>query len=43
MIKRLLRQSVQRVELASLNRMNPDRALDSGTIDWIARIVWASQ
>ncbi len=43
MAKQLLRQSVQRVELASLNRAHPDSALDSGAIDWIARIVWASQ
>jgi len=42
-IKKLLRQSVQRVELASLNQPHPDRVLDSGAIDWIARIIWASQ
>ncbi len=43
MAKQLLRQSAQRVELVSLNRAHPDRVLDSGAIDWIARIVWASQ
>jgi phage repressor protein C with HTH and peptisase S24 domain len=43
MAKQLLRQSVQRVELADLNRAQPDRVLECAAIDWIARIVWASQ
>ena len=43
MAKQLLRQSAQRVELGALNRADPDSTLDSEAIDWIARIVWASQ
>ncbi len=43
MVKQLLRQGVQRVELAALNGAQAARSLEAGEIDWIARIVWASQ
>ena len=43
MAKELARQSARKVELVSLNKAHPDRSLDVEEIDWIARIVWASQ
>ncbi|MCR9137759.1 MAG: helix-turn-helix transcriptional regulator [Alphaproteobacteria bacterium] len=41
--KKLRRQTVDVVELQSLNPDHPDRTFDAGEIEWIARIVWASQ
>ncbi len=41
--KELSRQSARKIELASLSKDHPDRNLDVEEIDWIARIVWASQ
>ncbi len=41
--KELARQSARKVGLMSLNREHPDRTLDVEEIDWIARIIWASQ
>ena len=43
MAKELSRQSARKVELASLNKDHPDRSLNIEEIDWMARIVWASQ
>jgi len=43
MAKELSRQSARKVELVSLNQAHSDRTLDVEEIDWIARIVWASQ
>ena len=43
MAKELSRQSARKVELASLNKDHPDRTLNVEEIDWMARIVWASQ
>jgi len=43
MAKELRRQTENRIELASLNPEYPDRVLERRDIDWIARIVWASQ
>jgi len=43
MAKILLRQSSRQVELLSLNPDHPNRALGNDEVDWIARIVWASQ
>ena len=43
MAKQLSRQSARRIELTSLNQAHPDRSLDVEDIDWMARIVWASQ
>lgn len=43
MAKLLVRQTANKVELASINPEHEDRTLDMQEIDWIARIVWASQ
>jgi phage repressor protein C with HTH and peptisase S24 domain len=43
MAKELSRQSARKIELTSLNREHPDRTLYVEEIDWVARIVWASQ
>ena len=43
MAKEMTRQSARKVELVSLNEEHPDRTLNVEEIDWIARIVWASQ
>ena len=43
MAKQLLRISVIKIELASLNSEHGDRSILIQDIDWIARIVWASQ
>jgi len=41
--KELRRRTAKKIELASLNQLHDDRALDAADVDWIARIVWASQ
>jgi len=43
MAKVLLRQSPRSIELLSLNPEHPNRTLDLSDVDWIARIIWASQ
>jgi phage repressor protein C with HTH and peptisase S24 domain len=43
MAKVLERNGSGRIELRSLNPEHPDRIFDRRDIDWIARIVWASQ
>lgn len=43
MAKVLNRQTPKSVELISLNPDHPNRSFDVGEIDWIARIIWASQ
>jgi phage repressor protein C with HTH and peptisase S24 domain len=43
MIKELKRRTAKTLELASLNPVHVDRTLASGDVEWIARIVWASQ
>ncbi len=43
MAKELSRQSARKIELASLNKDHPNRSFDVEQIDWMARIVWASQ
>ena len=43
MAKILARQSSRRIELRSVNPDHPDRVFDTADIEWIARIVWASQ
>lgn len=43
MAKILYRRTAKQVELHSLNPGHPPRILTSTEIDWIARIVWASQ
>lgn len=42
MVKLLLRQSIHRVELKSLNPDHEDRSLDVEDVEWIARVVWSS-
>ncbi|NWG45934.1 MAG: helix-turn-helix transcriptional regulator [Alphaproteobacteria bacterium] len=43
MAKLLQRQTARTIELVSLNPAYPNRSLDMSEVDWIARIVWASQ
>lgn len=43
MAKILARQSAKQVELHSLNPAYAPRVLDIAEIEWIARIIWASQ
>ena len=43
MAKVLARQTARTIELASLNPDHPGRSLDMAEVDWIARIIWASQ
>lgn len=41
--KQLRRKSARKIELQSLNNNHEDRVIDIRDLDWIARIVWASQ
>lgn len=41
--KELRRQTARKLELSSLNVAHEDRAFDMKDVDWIARIIWASQ
>ncbi len=43
MVKELKRRTAKTLELQSLNPNHVDRTLAAADIDWIARIVWASQ
>jgi phage repressor protein C with HTH and peptisase S24 domain len=43
MAKILARQSAKQVELHSLNPAHEPRVIDMTDIEWIARIIWASQ
>lgn len=43
MAKILERRTARQVELASVNPEHPDRHIPAGEVEWIARIVWASQ
>lgn len=43
MAKVLARQSAKTIELISLNPEHPNRTLDMADVEWIARIIWASQ
>jgi phage repressor protein C with HTH and peptisase S24 domain len=43
MVKELKRRTAKIVELQSLNPSHPDRTLVPSEVEWIARIVWASQ
>lgn len=43
MAKVLARRNAERIELQSLNPAHPPRMIVSGQVDWLARIVWASQ
>ncbi|WLR90920.1 S24 family peptidase [Shinella zoogloeoides] len=43
MVKVLNRQSPKAIELLSLNPEHPNRALDMAEVEWVARVIWASQ
>jgi phage repressor protein C with HTH and peptisase S24 domain len=43
MVKLLLRQSARKIDLQSLNRQHEDRSLNVDDVEWISRVVWASQ
>jgi phage repressor protein C with HTH and peptisase S24 domain len=43
MVKELKRRTAKLLELQSINSAHADRTLDANEVDWIARIVWASQ
>ncbi len=43
MAKILLRRTARVIDLASLNPDHPNRSLHMRDVDWVARIVWASQ
>jgi phage repressor protein C with HTH and peptisase S24 domain len=43
MAKILQRRTARAVDLASLNPSHPERTLAASEIDWIGRIIWASQ
>jgi phage repressor protein C with HTH and peptisase S24 domain len=43
MAKILVRRTVKTVELASFNPAHPNLVFPIDRIDWMARIVWASQ
>ena len=43
MAKILAARNARAIELVSLNPAHPDRTIPAAEIDWVARIVWASQ
>ena len=43
MAKVLVRQTPKAIELMSLNPAHPARTIEIADVDWIARIIWASQ
>jgi phage repressor protein C with HTH and peptisase S24 domain len=43
MVKELKRKTTKSIELKSLNSEHRDRTFQMSDIEWIARIVWASQ
>jgi phage repressor protein C with HTH and peptisase S24 domain len=43
MVKELRRRTQKVIELQSLNPAHSDRTLPTSEIEWIARILWASQ
>jgi phage repressor protein C with HTH and peptisase S24 domain len=43
MVKELKRRTAKTLELSSMNPNHVDRTLAAADVDWIARIVWASQ
>jgi phage repressor protein C with HTH and peptisase S24 domain len=43
MAKVLVRQTSRTIELMSLNPEHPNKTFDLADIEWIARIIWASQ
>jgi phage repressor protein C with HTH and peptisase S24 domain len=43
MAKVLARQTSKTIELFSLNPEHPNRSFDLADVEWVARIIWASQ
>jgi len=43
MAKELVRKTLQKLELKSLNPSHPDRTLPADDVLWLARILWVSQ
>lgn len=43
MAKIMTKRSAQIIELTSMNPDHPDRSLPMAEVEWVARIVWASQ
>lgn len=43
MAKILMRQTPRAIELHSLNPEHPNRSLELSDVEWVARIIWASQ
>jgi phage repressor protein C with HTH and peptisase S24 domain len=43
MAKVLVRQTARTIELLSLNPEHPNRSFDMADVEWVARIIWASQ
>jgi len=43
MAKVLRRATARRIDLQSFNPAHPDRSLEASEVDWMSRIVWASQ
>ncbi|HRW59761.1 MAG TPA: helix-turn-helix transcriptional regulator, partial [Defluviicoccus sp.] len=43
MAKMLKRQTAHKLELKSLNPEHPDLVFSDEEVDWVARILWASQ
>ncbi len=43
MVKELKRKAARSIELKSLNSEHRDRTLQMSDVEWVARIVWASQ
>ncbi len=43
MAKALIRRTARHIDLKSLNPAHEDRTFDLSEVDWISRIVWASQ
>ena len=43
MVKEMKRRTAKTLELQSLNPNQVDRTLAAADVEWIARIVWASQ
>ena len=43
MVREMKRRTAKTLELQSLNSSQTDRTLSAGDVEWMARIVWASQ
>ncbi|MBM3567173.1 MAG: helix-turn-helix transcriptional regulator [Alphaproteobacteria bacterium] len=43
LVKVLTRRTLRTIDLTSFNPSHPERSLEIGSVQWMARIVWASQ